>query len=134
MAHYRYVADYLFEQIYMTQLLAYFGYDDLPHIPTVDRDPCLRKIIVPVGLYRSGKTRNRSDGEDRPSSPTYSPSSPGSRRATAASRSHTNMPSPMLPSMFSAMDLCGPTSQAHGPRLSEDQRVIRMLNGNFFGK
>ncbi|KAJ6597196.1 Gti1/Pac2 family-domain-containing protein [Mycena vulgaris] len=116
-------------------ITAYFRYDDLPHIPTVDRDPCLRKIIVPVGLYRSGKTRNRSDGEDGSSVASYSPSSPGSHRRPTARRAHTDMPIPALPSMFSAMDLCRPTTlEIHGARLSEDQRVIRILNGNFFGK
>ncbi|KAJ7444830.1 Gti1/Pac2 family-domain-containing protein [Mycena latifolia] len=115
-------------------ITAYFRYDDLPHIPTVDRDPCLRKIIVPMGLYRSGKTRNRSDGEECSSVASYRPSSPGSHRGSAASRTHTDMPFPTLPSMFSAMDLCGHTSQISGARLSEDQRVIRILNGNFFGK
>ncbi|KAJ7157020.1 Gti1/Pac2 family-domain-containing protein [Mycena crocata] len=108
-------------------ITAYFRYDDLPHIPTVDRDPCLRKIIVPVGLYRSGKTKNRSDDEDSPTN------SPLSARPLMA-RAHTDIPSPTLPSMFSVVDLYGPVSHSHGSRLSEDQRVIRMLNGKFFGK
>ncbi|KAJ7709609.1 Gti1/Pac2 family-domain-containing protein [Mycena rosella] len=112
-------------------ITAYFRHDDLPHIPTVDRDPCLRKIIVPVGLYHNGKMKNRSDGEDA-SVTSYTPSSPGSYRT--ASRTRMDTPIPVLPSMFSAMDLGGPTSQVHSARLSEDQRVIRMLNGNFFGK
>ncbi|KAJ7632833.1 Gti1/Pac2 family-domain-containing protein [Roridomyces roridus] len=93
-------------------ITAYFRYDDLPHIPTVDLDPCLRRIIVPVGLYRDGKTRNRSDD------------SPPSTRSRGEARS------PTLPSMFVEM----PTLHDHGGRMTEDQRVIRMLNGNFFGK
>ncbi|KAJ6624542.1 Gti1/Pac2 family-domain-containing protein [Mycena sp. CBHHK59/15] len=111
-------------------ITAYFRYEDLPHIPTVDRDPCLRKIIVPAGFYRSGKARNRSDAEDV--SPGYVSSPSGSHRASTSSRTHTGPPSPTLPSIFSAMDLGGPSSQSHGQnngaRLSEDQRVIRMLN------
>ncbi|KAJ7510142.1 Gti1/Pac2 family-domain-containing protein [Mycena galericulata] len=108
-------------------ITAYFRYDDLPHIPTVDVDPCLRNIIVPAGLYRGGKARNRS--EDGTSG---SPSPPGSHRTST--RTHAEVPSPTLPSMFSAMDLSVVASQNRGARLTEDQRVIRMLNGNFFGK
>ncbi|KAF8211927.1 Gti1/Pac2 family-domain-containing protein [Mycena galopus ATCC 62051] len=112
-------------------ITAYFRYDDLPHIPTVDQDPCLRKIIVPGGLYRSGKTRNRSDGEDSSSIASYSLPSPGSHRGGGT---HTNMPSPPLPSLFSTVDSFSPAVHQRGARLTEDQRVIRMLNGNFFGK
>ncbi|KAF7338072.1 cAMP-independent regulatory protein pac2 [Mycena venus] len=115
-------------------ITAYFRYDDLPHIPTVDQDPCLRKIIVPAGLYRSGKTRNRSDGEDSSSVAAYSPPSPGSHRGSISSRTHTTIPSPPLPSMFSTVDYFSPAVHHRGARLSEDQRVIRILNGNFFGK
>ncbi|KAJ7172202.1 Gti1/Pac2 family-domain-containing protein [Mycena filopes] len=104
-------------------ITAYFRYDDLPHIPTVDRDPCLRKIIVPVGLYRSGKTRSR-DGEDPPS--------PSSHRSSKAGRA-VDVPAPSLPSMFSTMDISRPFTPSPA-RLSEDQRVIRILNGKFFGK
>ncbi|KAJ7744981.1 Gti1/Pac2 family-domain-containing protein [Mycena maculata] len=110
-------------------ITAYFRYDDLPHIPTVDRDPCLGKIIVPVGLYRGGKARNRSED----SSSTYSPPSPGSPR-WPMSRNHSDIQGPTLPAMFSTMDVSAPSLQNSGARLTEDQRVIRMLNGNFFGK
>jgi hypothetical protein len=119
---------------YRTRSIAYFRYDDLPHIPTVDQDPCLRKIIVPAGLYRSGKTRNRSDEEDsyNPSPASYPPPSPGSHRRPIAGRTHTDMPSPPpLPSIVSTIDVFRPTLNQ---RLSEDQRVIRILNGNFLGK
>ncbi|KAJ7085799.1 Gti1/Pac2 family-domain-containing protein [Mycena belliarum] len=115
-------------------ITAYFRYEDLPHIPTVDRDPCLRRIIVPVGLYRSGKTKNRGDGEDGSPVTSYMPLTHESPRRSMASRTHTDTPCPALPSMFSAMELGGPPSPTHGTRLSEDQRVIRLLNGNFFGK
>ncbi|KAK7037964.1 camp-independent regulatory protein pac2 [Favolaschia claudopus] len=119
-------------------ITAYFRYDDLPHIPTVDHDPCLCRIIVPAGLYRSGKTRNRSDGEDATSGSNYSPPpSPGSHRGTFGSRSQGDMPTPPLPSMFSTIDSFNPAFQhrtTSSTRLSEDQRVIRILNGNFFGK
>ncbi|KAJ7272061.1 Gti1/Pac2 family-domain-containing protein [Mycena haematopus] len=112
-------------------ITAYFRYDDLPHIPTIEHDPCLRKIIVPAGLYRSGKTRNRSDGEDSSSAARSSPPSPGSHRG---STTRTDMPSPPLPSMFSTTDFFNPSGPHRGARLSEDQRVIRILNGNFLGK
>ncbi|PAV23491.1 Gti1 Pac2 family containing [Pyrrhoderma noxium] len=34
-------------------LTAYFTYDDLQHLPSIDNDPTLRSIIVPEGVYRS---------------------------------------------------------------------------------
>ncbi|KAJ7905807.1 Gti1/Pac2 family-domain-containing protein [Mycena olivaceomarginata] len=112
-------------------ITAYFRYDDLPHIPTVDQDPCLRKIIVPAGLYRSGKMRNEEDSYN-PSPASYPHPSPGSHRRPIASRTHTDMPSPPpLPSIVSTIDVFRPTLNQ---RLSEDQRVIRILNGNFLGK
>lgn len=135
-AHYRSVVKILLslDGYLYPRSIAYFRYEDLPHIPTVDRDPCLRKIIVPVGLYRSGKTRNRSDGDDSSSAASYSPQPPGSNRASITSRTRSDMPSPALPSMFPATDLSTSIAYHRGARLSEDQRVIRILNGNFFGK
>ncbi|KAJ6463827.1 Gti1/Pac2 family-domain-containing protein [Mycena vitilis] len=109
-------------------ITAYFRYDDLAKIPTVDQDPCLRRIIIPPGLYRSGKTRNRTDGDDGSPAANFAPQSPKS-----SSRYRSDTPSPTLPSMFSSMDLSNPAFH-HGARISEDQRVIRILNGNFFGK
>ncbi|KAJ6502267.1 Gti1/Pac2 family-domain-containing protein [Mycena sanguinolenta] len=103
-------------------IVAYFRHEDLPHIPTIEHDPCLRKIIVPAGLYRSGKTRN---GEDSSSSP-----SPGSHRGST----RTDILSPPLPSMLSTPDIFSPHNPHRGSRLSEDQRVIRLLDGNFLGR
>lgn len=38
-------------------LTAYFTFDDLPHIPTVESQSELHAIAVPQGVYRSGKSR-----------------------------------------------------------------------------
>jgi len=38
-------------------LTAYFTFDDLPHIPTVESQSELRDIVIPQGVYRSGKSR-----------------------------------------------------------------------------
>jgi hypothetical protein len=38
-------------------LTAYFTFDDLPHIPTVESQSELRTIVIPQGVYRSGKSR-----------------------------------------------------------------------------
>ncbi|KAF7322512.1 cAMP-independent regulatory protein pac2 [Mycena chlorophos] len=100
-------------------IIAYFLHEDLPLIPTVDQDPCLRSIIVPAGLYRSGKRdgMEEDDALDSPPRP-------------LAHRSRTDsMPRPTLPSIFSATEY---SEYVHGVTISEDQRVIRMLNGKFY--
>ena len=38
-------------------LTAYFTFDDLPHIPTVESQSDLRATVIPQGVYRSGKSR-----------------------------------------------------------------------------
>ena len=38
-------------------LTAYFTFDDLPHIATVESQSELRTIMIPQGVYRSGKSR-----------------------------------------------------------------------------
>lgn len=107
-------------------LTAYFTYADLPHLPTIDHEPNLRQIIVPTGIYRSGKARSRSDeegspgrfGSSGPPSPTIMPPHSGDR---------------MLPSLPSLQSAIGPHDsnfvqpRTHA-RLPEDQRVIQMLN------
>jgi hypothetical protein len=89
---------------------AYFTYDDLPLLPTVDQDPRLCKIIVPLGLYWSGKKRHRSEGD---------------RSSTLG---------PTLPSMSPGKIRCESNPKKSGVRLAEDERVIRMLNGHFLGR
>ncbi|KAF9030809.1 hypothetical protein BDZ89DRAFT_949258 [Hymenopellis radicata] len=92
---------------------AYFTYADLPSIPTVDRDPTLSRIIVPSGIYRNSKNKKGEEG----------------------SADHL-VPSPStLPPLHTAIE--GYSTIVHGnlpqnyrghTRLSEDQRVIQMLN------
>ncbi|KAF9052995.1 Gti1/Pac2 family-domain-containing protein [Panaeolus papilionaceus] len=107
-------------------LTAYFTYADLPHLPTIDHDPLLRKIIVPSGIYRSGKTRSRTDDDELVGS--VSNRLPGSDEASPYTER-------MLPSLSSIQSAVAPPSAAslagvrsHGARLPEDQRMIQMLN------
>lgn len=107
-------------------LTAYFTYADLQSIPTTDRDPVLRTVSVPTGVYKSGKARSRtSEAADTHSHPSSSrPSSPAPRQSSSTV---------ILPSLHSTItntQLNHPVAQhrGHGPRLAEDQRMIQMLN------
>lgn len=103
-------------------LTAYFTYADLPHLPTVDYDPTLRKIVVPGGIYRSGKSRSRADDDEV--------LSPRGSRSPDEPEEHRNM-LPSLSSLHSsvgARPLTPNVTRTHGARLPEDQRLIQMLN------
>jgi Gti1/Pac2 family transcription factor len=121
-------------------LTAYFTYSDLPNIPTIEQDPILRKIVVPQGIYLSGKSRsrnsdggsaNRSTSSPPPSSPqmgsTYYPLYP----PPSSPRPDASVP-PILPSIHAAVpDMRyghSPQSRSNLRRPSEDQRMIHMLN------
>lgn len=107
-------------------ITAYFTYNDLPHLPTVDHDLLLRKIIVPNGMYRSSHSRTRADHDkgDDPSA------AHGDRSLHGDTNPHATLPS------LAALAVCPhpPPSPArhplppHGARLPEDQRLIHMLN------
>lgn len=70
-------------------LTAYFTYADLPNLPTLESEPQLWSIVIPQGVYRSGKSRTygknlanaaepariRQPTGDSSPSPTSSPSS-----------------------------------------------------------
>ncbi|KIM28903.1 hypothetical protein M408DRAFT_23547 [Serendipita vermifera MAFF 305830] len=72
-------------------LTAYFTYADLPNLPTLESEPHLWNIVIPQGVYRSGKSRTsgrnlanaaepvrtRQQPMDSSPSPTSSPSSIG---------------------------------------------------------
>ncbi|KAF8643862.1 hypothetical protein AX16_008878 [Volvariella volvacea WC 439] len=102
-------------------LTAYFTCADLPHLPTIDQDPLLRKIIVPANIYRSGKARSRNEEDGRSSNE----SSP-----------RPSQPDRILPSLSTLQAALGApspfllhhASRPHGARLAEDQRVIQILN------
>lgn len=92
-------------------LTAYFTYADLPNLPTLESEPMLWNIVIPQGVYRSGKSRTsgrnlanaaeparprkvvtHGTGDSSPS-PTSSPSSighsplahwPGARRGSGS--------------------------------------------------
>ena len=104
-------------------LTAYFTYAELPHLPTIDRDPNLRMMIVPPGIYRSGRARPRTDDDEA--------------SASGGSLSVSDEPNPYgtrIPALPSLSTLHGahpsePSPQmTNGTRLSEDERVIHMLN------
>ncbi|KAE9409436.1 hypothetical protein BT96DRAFT_806599 [Gymnopus androsaceus JB14] len=106
-------------------LTAYFTYADLPSLPTIDRDPILSKITVPPGIYRGGgKSRSKGDGDDMELAPLPSPPSSPSQGSGAIS--------PALPSLHSTVGSYAlhPRSvyPQRGGRMSEDYRVIHMLN------
>jgi hypothetical protein len=118
-------------------LTAYFTYADLRQIPTIDQDPVLRGVTVPVGIYRSGKARSRNSdagmGTSPPSSPQpYTRGAAGLSVPNQASASQTADSSTALPSLQMAV-----TPQPFDPRVprrgqdsrhAEDQRIIQMLN------
>ncbi|KAH9996852.1 Gti1/Pac2 family-domain-containing protein [Russula vinacea] len=114
-------------------LTAYFTYADLPQIPTIDQDPMLRGVIVPVGVYRSGKARSRNSdagmGTSPPSSPSLyaqGPAGPSVPSQTSTSvTADSSMPLPSLPAV--PFDPRMPR-RVHDPRHAEDQRIIQMLN------
>jgi len=114
-------------------LTAYFMYSDLSSLPTPDRDPIFRRVVVPSGVYRSGKTRSKNDQSGEPEfgpsnssassetqpppvpSPTHSPRPEGARNRIlqlpiAAHSSHSSQP------------------RTHVARPPEDERMIQMLN------
>lgn len=116
-------------------LTAYFTYADLPSIPTIDHDPLLCKIIVPVGIYRGGKARTKND--DAAPEQTYHH---GHLKTMNWELNHEGQVSetvPVLPPLHStvgcyASNVLQPKSATqHGNRMSEDQRVIRMLNSRY---
>ncbi|KAF8965300.1 Gti1/Pac2 family-domain-containing protein [Flammula alnicola] len=100
-------------------ITAYFTYADLPHLPMIEHDPMLQKIIVPSGIYRTGKSRSRSlDDELDPS---------GSRPGEA--HLHNSLPSlSTIHSDLTSHPLGTTPPRPHGTRLPEDQRLIQMLN------
>ncbi|KAF8077729.1 Gti1/Pac2 family-domain-containing protein [Lyophyllum atratum] len=101
-------------------LTAYFTYSGLATLPTVDRDPLLRRIIVPSGIYRSGNARSRSD-EDVPT-----------LRPTSSYNGRKENRVPLLPSLQLTVPEThnGFRMSPHSSvgRLPEDDRVIQMLN------
>lgn len=109
-------------------LTAYLTYADLPHIPTIPDDPSLRNIVVPPGMYKSGKARSRNSDACMPSSPSPPPhvSRATSPRPDSDSRAG-------LPSLHSALGSY-PHASAHGARhvhdgrSMEDTRMIQALN------
>ncbi|KAI0273430.1 Gti1/Pac2 family-domain-containing protein [Gloeopeniophorella convolvens] len=118
-------------------LTAYFTYADLQQIPTIDQDPVLRGVKVPVGMYRSGKARSRNSDAGLPASPPSSPppynrgpASPSASNQTSTSRptdSSTALPSLQMAVAPQYYDPRAPR-RGQDSRHAEDQRIIQMLN------
>ncbi|KAJ3546816.1 hypothetical protein NMY22_g1900 [Coprinellus aureogranulatus] len=107
-------------------LTAYFTYADLPHLPTIDQDDLLSRIVVPEGVYRSGKARSREDDDLAASRPNQSgPSSPSPPNPSVLQGTRSLPPLQTAIGTHGSM-LAQPRVQA--ARLPEDQRVIQMLN------
>jgi len=119
-------------------MTAYFTYADLPNLPTLDMDPILTHIQVPTGLYRSGKARSRPSMDSDSTPPkltpplpqyqawnTFLPPSPTeSCHMSARGLAHSMHGLPSLRTLVSS----GPESPRSGSRVSEDQRLIHLLN------
>ena len=105
-------------------LTAYFTYADLPNIPTVDRDPTLRNITVPQGVYKSGKSRTRN-----PDAGPVPYSLPSVQSATHSSPSRPGTPVILpLPNAAAGQPEQGSNARRPQPRRPEDERMIRLLN------
>ena len=103
-------------------LTAYFTYAELPHLPTIDRDPNLRTVIVPPGIYRSAKTRSRTDDDEL--------SARGGNLICSVPNPYAT-PMLALPSLSTLQVAAPPGPPTHipyGTRLPEDERLIHMLN------
>jgi hypothetical protein len=98
-------------------ITAYFTYAELPHLPTIDHDQNLRKIIVPSGIYRTGKTRSRSAEDDLPTGSGTKSGDPHANSLPSLATIHSDLGAPFTP-----------PPRPQGVRLPEDQRVIQMLN------
>jgi hypothetical protein len=117
-------------------LTAYFTYADLHQIPTIDQDPVLRGVTVPVGMYRSGKARSRNSDAGLRASPPSSPppnarGPPGPSVPNELLGSKTDS-STVLPSLQAAVapQYYDPNvpRRWHNSRHAEDQRIIEELN------
>lgn len=113
-------------------LTAYFTYADLHQIPTIDQDPVLRGVTVPVGMYRSGKARSRNSDAGLRASPPSSPppnarGPPGPNAPNELAESSTALPSLQVAVAPQYYDPNVP-KRGHDPRHAEDQRIIQMLN------
>ncbi|KZP21200.1 hypothetical protein FIBSPDRAFT_891358 [Athelia psychrophila] len=119
-------------------LTAYFSYGDLEEIPTVDQDLTLRKVSVPPGIFRNGKSRSRDNGagfEDPASSQSSSVTS-----SPTLSTSQARPPAPPCGQQDPRYGSSGthpvtlpplqapPGQGGASTRLPEDQRLIHMLN------
>lgn len=125
-AYSAYVVSDPYNRLQKWHLTAYFTYTDLPHLPTVDHDPVLSRIVVPAGIYRTGKARSRSEEDDSP------PSARSSRPPESSPGTPCELP--QLPSLSTIQSTTaappsgGSPPRLHGQRLPEDQRIIEMLN------
>lgn len=123
-------------------LTAYFTYDDLQHLPSIDNDPTLRSIIVPEGVYRSGKARTRNSDFNSNTMPqlsgvqsslvSTSVPAPNLTGASGSKNQSHALPTPSLPPLHTAIHrgegLPSPVNPQREARWSEDQKIIQILN------
>jgi hypothetical protein len=119
-------------------LTAYFSYEDLEHIPTIDQDPVLHRVTVPPGVFRSGKNRSKNSGVERGATRSHSPDTETSSLSSLSPKPDREMPNAptglpedrrlVLPPLRSTLANVHPYQNVHGTRSTEDQRIIRLLN------
>lgn len=129
-------------------LTAYFSYEELENLPTIDDDVRLRRINPPPGVFRNGKSRSRDTGismrrrshssDTASSSASSPPQSPirtiralPSFRPTQNTTARPKDEPLILPPLLSAIPRAFSGSSYVGAQKSrpvEDQRVIHMLN------
>jgi hypothetical protein len=125
-------------------LTAYFTYEDLEKIPTIDQDAMLQKVTVPPGVFRNGKTRSRNSGlqqgrrghsSDTETSSSLASSSPKPTYTTTSCRTMSDDSAGrgdrrlVLPPLQSTLTHAHSRHNGHHrARSAEDQRVIQMLN------
>jgi hypothetical protein len=120
-------------------LTAYFTYEDLENIPTIDQDEMLQRVTVPRGVFRNGKTRSRNAGVERvgrcrsadtETSSSKSASSPKPMYTATGNRTMFDSSSRaedrrlVLPPLQSTLA----HTHTHRTRTAEDHRVIQILN------
>lgn len=131
-------------------ITAYFCYDELERIPTVDQDPVLQKVTVPPGIFRNGKARSKDTGMDHgggghnsdtetsssPSSPSPNPMdvTPTCRTIPNASARSEDRRLVLPPLLSPAHAHIGSSRYSgHNTRSAEDQRIIQILNSRHIG-
>lgn len=143
-------------------LTAYFSYEDLEDIPTIENDTALSRISPPPpGLFWNGKTRSKDNGgvyssqrrmslDTSSSSSSSAPPSPSRKDHSLPAFRHQSPHPPILcptpgltlPPLHAAVQthphpsgslFFGGGGRLPQTRAAEDQRMIRILNAKHLG-